>query len=64
MILKMNKHLYDGSWIQQTPCKRCGMPARHSLHFQNGGGDACDMWRGPCACGAFHDERDHPGEEP
>lgn len=46
-------HLYEGSIDQAAPCDICAGPARNPQHIMNGG-NACDMLRGPCACGAWH----------
>lgn len=47
------KHLYEGDLLGSIPCRKCGKPARHRNHVINGG-EACDVYEGPCACGAWH----------
>src|SRR3972149_1206950 len=50
------KHIYSGPMDTRPPakCSLCMGPASSNLHFFNACTDPCDMYIGPCACGAWH----------
>ncbi len=47
---------YVGGFVTRVPGKRnCAWP-QHIFKQYNACTDPCDMWTGPCACGAAHNE--------
>lgn len=59
----MKLHIFIFSPIDhgyESPVCDCGHGFRHPIHIQNGG-EICDAWGLPCACGSWHN-RDYVDE--
>ena len=45
---------YVGQFAKRTPGKTSAGWPQHVFKQWNGCSEPCDMWTGPCACGAYH----------